>query len=254
MPGPEGRPPRYFIWCPSNGRVEAPIQRRLRWRVHLEAICEDVAEALGCRQAPEMLVPGRVWSLGRSGDPRFPRNILLARGLSWPDAARVVGASRKIRVANPPILLTIGRLPPTDFWGNAMPAIVPLEAVTDLVDKEFRVDLAAAEAMVAGHELDARARKPRAKTTRRATRAADIDKLTQALRDHLRAARDHAWTAIKANKEPELLPRPSQKQLALQLGLTPSAVSRCLNDETAIELRTLWTAATDIEQTKRYRL
>ncbi len=67
------------------------------------------------------------------------------------------------------------------------------------------------------------------------------------------APRDHAWTAINVGKEPELLPRPSQKQMVAQLKMSASAVSRALGDGSATELRMLWDAAENLNQVQHYR-
>jgi hypothetical protein len=44
----------------------------------------------------------------------------------------------------------------------------------------------------------------------------------------VRAARDHAFTTRETLGTPELLPRPSQQDLARRAGLTETDVSRCL--------------------------
>lgn len=82
---------------------------------------------------------------------------------------------------------------------------------------------------------------------RRASREADIDKLERALEEHIRSARDHAFN-LKARGQPiVLLPRPEQKDLAVQLGMSTSAVSRCLHDPRAKVLKILWETADSIE-------
>ena len=45
------------------------------------------------------------------------RNVVLGRGLAWPDARKVVVDSRRIAIAAPLLVLTIGRLPADDLWG-----------------------------------------------------------------------------------------------------------------------------------------
>lgn len=81
---------------------------------------------------------------------------------------------------------------------------------------------------------------------KRAERAANIESLTKELKEHIRAARNHAQSLVDVSREPELLPRPSQKDLAKRVGITASAASRCFNDSSAMELRLLWETAGDL--------
>lgn len=94
-----------------------------------------------------------------------------------------------------------------------------------------------------------RAAQPKKK---RDTRASAIDRIKGALREHLLAAKAHA-RATAAASEVELLPRPTQAQLAKQLGLSESAVSRCLTREPDRELQIMWVAATDLDSVQKYR-
>lgn len=87
---------------------------------------------------------------------------------------------------------------------------------------------------------------------KRASRAATIDALKTALREHLRAARDHAWTTTQAG-DPQLLPRPTQAALAVQINVSESAVSRALSDGGDMELLILWKTAEDIDAVRAYR-
>jgi hypothetical protein len=83
---------------------------------------------------------------------------------------------------------------------------------------------------------------------RRGNRDANIARLTKEIKQHVRAARDHAFATRAWGGEPQLLPRPKQKDLASWTRLTPSAVSRCLKDAAARELQILWELALDLER------
>jgi len=82
---------------------------------------------------------------------------------------------------------------------------------------------------------------------KRADRAANIEALKQALVAHIHSARDHAQAAIDFGREPDLLPRPSRRQLAQQVGITESAASRCFSDTSATELNLLWRTSDNLE-------
>ena len=87
----------------------------------------------------------------------------------------------------------------------------------------------------------------------RGMRAANIERLEKELEEHLLAARDYAYTRQQRGQEPELLPRPDQKDLAKRLGVDKSAVSRCLRDPRAKVLKILWHTADSLEDVMRYR-
>ncbi len=87
----------------------------------------------------------------------------------------------------------------------------------------------------------------------RGTRAANIEKLAKEMERHLLAARDHAHSLRDRGREPELLPRPEQKELSRRTGLTESDVSRCLSDERARVLKIMWNAAESLEEVMRYK-
>ena len=83
---------------------------------------------------------------------------------------------------------------------------------------------------------------------KRADRAANIESLKREMIQHLRAARDHAFAKKKQTGEPELLPRPTQKALGERVGLSEYAVSRCLADSDAQELKLYWESANNLNK------
>ncbi len=91
------------------------------------------------------------------------------------------------------------------------------------------------------------------KLRKRASRATAIDAIKHALREHLRAARDHAYSLREYGKGAKLLPRPTQQQLARQLRLSASSVSRAINDPSDKEITILWAAANDLEQVLQFK-
>lgn len=91
-----------------------------------------------------------------------------------------------------------------------------------------------------------------AEARKRAERATGIEAIRHQLVEHIRAARDHAWFLKDRGKTPELLPRPTQNALGKMAGLDKSAVSRCINDSRATDLRTLWQIAGDLELVMKY--
>lgn len=95
--------------------------------------------------------------------------------------------------------------------------------------------------------------KNKTKPAKRAPRLTAIEKIEKALEDHIRAARDHAFDLEQRGRPMALLPRPEQKDLADQLGLSTSAVSRSLNDPSATKLKILWDTADSLPDVLRFK-
>lgn len=95
--------------------------------------------------------------------------------------------------------------------------------------------------------------KTKAKPAKRAPRLTAIEKIEKALEEHIRAARDHAFDLEQRGRPMALLPRPEQKDLAAQLGLSESAVSRSLNDPAATKLKILWDTADSLPDVLRFK-
>ena len=94
---------------------------------------------------------------------------------------------------------------------------------------------------------------PAKKPMKRASRAAAIDTIKDALRDHLRSARRYAYEMKERKGSVELLPRPTQKQLAELLELDESAVSRALNDRSDKELQIIWQGALNLDYVMHFK-
>jgi len=91
-------------------------------------------------------------------------------------------------------------------------------------------------------------KRPSAK--KRAPRAAAIETLKKELIKHIRAARDHAQSAVDCRAEPSLLERPSKRLLGSLAGVKPWTVTRCFDDSKELEL--LWRIAGSLEDVMKY--
>lgn len=151
----------------------------------------------------------------------------------WQEEVRSAAAARKLQ------LLALDRL--IDLGANGGWSATPAW-------KEHTE--AMIETLASGRRGNAR---PAVRPARRAPRLTAIEQLERALEEHIRAARDHAYDWERRNLPPRLLPRPEQRQLARQLGLTESQVSRALNDPRATKLKILWDTAESLESVMRFR-
>jgi hypothetical protein len=89
--------------------------------------------------------------------------------------------------------------------------------------------------------------------TKRSQRAANIESLTRVVIDFLRSARDYAFDTKDKNGVAQLLPRPGISHFCKQAGIKPHDFSRCLDDESARELKVYWGMTESLEQIMSFR-
>jgi len=236
---------RFFIACPENGRVEVPRERLLQWTVDYLPLFASLSSALSASSGVTEVIPGRVWNLGRAALAGKSRTMWAARGLAWSDATQLVDVLPKGRS---PVLFFLGQPPDDNLLQVPRESIIELRTVISLGDEGIVVDVDSIERQLVVEIAEVAKKKPQKRTSRAAT----IDAIKQALREHLRAARDHAFNARDRGCSPALLPRPSQNQLAAQLGIHESSVSRAINDPSDKEIAILWKAADDLEQVMKF--
>jgi len=237
---------RFFITCPENGRVEVPRERLIQWTVDYLPLLTSLSLALSASAGIAEVSPSRVWNLGRVALVGKSRTIWAARGLAWPDAAQLADVLPKGRS---PVIFFLGQPPDEDLLQVPCESVIELRTVIGLCDKGIAVDVDGIERQLVVEIAEVAKKKPK----KRASRAATIDAIRQALREHLRAARDHAFNSRDRGLGSALLPRPSQKQLAAQLNIHESSVSRAINDPSDKEIAILWKAADDLEQVMKFK-
>ncbi len=171
-----------------------------------------------------------------------------------PDST-VFGEETEARLRELALLtLDVSDLPaiPLNEYDEIKKKLIPGQEVVKRLDELRRkrnTGLVKAEAT--GNRATRKAAKKKPK--KRATRTATIDGLKQALREHLRAARDHAYKSRDRGISPLLLLRPTQKQLAAQLNVSISSISRAINDPLDREIGILWETANDLQQVMRFK-
>jgi hypothetical protein len=148
--GPDGHT-RFFIPCPESLRVEVPETLLLQWTIDFDALAAALAGALALKGHPKTVVPGRLWRLGKTPWQGANREVLLARGLGWPDSRTVtchIGPNGR------PVVLVPEQAPTDAVWSGRPPAVVVLGQVTTLGEDGLEVDAADLAARV--NEADQR--------------------------------------------------------------------------------------------------
>ncbi len=141
---------RAYIRCPDNGRVRVPIDRLRQWEVDFNGMARALATAFNHDVIPEELVPSRVWFIGKAVFAARSRDVFLARGLSWADAAAVVGEASRLTTSGAPLVLVAGAVPSTLPWGTTAPPLLPVSAVLSLRDDQIALDRMHIEGALSG--------------------------------------------------------------------------------------------------------
>jgi hypothetical protein len=237
---------RFFAKCPTNGRIEIPRERLLQWTVGFGPVLAEVMAALGAPGKPKEVIPGRVWDLGRTALIGQSRPLWAVRGMSWPDAA-IVGKS--VPKGRSPVVFVLGQRPEEGILDVPHDCIIELRTVVTLQSHTLSVSADSIKSQLSVNPAESIAKKVKKRSSRKTL----IASIKKALRKHLMAARDKAFSSSKRSGIPELLPRPTQEQLAKQLKVDVSSISRAINDTSDREISFLWEIANDVDQVMNFK-
>ncbi|MDV6033231.1 MAG: hypothetical protein F9B45_24715 [Phycisphaera sp. RhM] len=181
-----------------------------------------------------------LWQIGRRTFKGQSRELLFLRCLNARNETSIVEqlGRRKRSLVFMPLSSSAARL-------DTMVANlgIGIQDVVEFSEDCLRIDWeTVGDRLIESSESDVQKPKPQ---PRRSSRTAKIELLVQELTQHLRSAADHAHASG------ELLPRPTQQELARRTGMSKSDVSRCLNDSSAKQLRLLWQTADDLDAVLR---
>jgi len=237
---------RSYINCGDCGLAEIDPDLLQRWEIDTRAMLAAIFRSGGL--AIEERIVGQLWQVGKATWAGRSREVWFARTFR---RGRVDSAVKLLR-SRPKAIVFAPTEAGAQHWheatGNLVVALdlaVALEAGTIRLDTEY----------VEGRIVDAGMGPdgvPKRPPKKRSPRTAKIESLKVELVRHLRAARDHAFFTKDETGTPELLPRPTQKDLGFRVGLSASDVSRCLSDEDAGELRLYWNVAADLDEIMRW--
>lgn len=194
-----------------------------RWSVYWEPLVERVVAALEIKGRMEPLVPGYLWNLGR----KARREILFVRRCLEEHFKMLLPVLTKHPKA---VIMTLNSGTAERLQILLSNRIFSLEDTTRFdPGSELVIDLEEIGAHFGPEEGETAKAMPR-----RTVRVAKIEKLVGELKEHYRRSKDHYYTAG------DILPRPTQVDLARLTGLRQDDVSRCLHDRDAIILQHLW--------------
>lgn len=155
-------------WChdpEDGGRVTFSTDRLRMWEPHFEGLASHVAHELGTTGSVLTVVPGRVCMIGSLISDGCCRDVFMARGLTWPDAAGVLASADRLKASPSPVVLVPDQMPSVDFWRTLCPAVASLTEALVETDGPPRIDAAMLLARIgqvapARHQDEPRAEMP----------------------------------------------------------------------------------------------
>jgi hypothetical protein len=136
---------RYFIPCPESLRVEVTADMCCGWQIDLEALANLVAASIGLHSA-KVVVPGRLWRLGRTKWHDGTRQVVFATRLTDDDASTV---ACHVGTHGRDIVLVPHLVPDERLWPQRIPPVIALSQVASFDGKGLVLDNAAMAEAVA---------------------------------------------------------------------------------------------------------
>jgi hypothetical protein len=236
---------RVYAACARCGPVAIDPKQLDRFDIDTAALLTAIFEVH--RVAVEPIDPRGFWKVGRVTWAGQSREVWFVRG-SDPE---VNAKTESLLATHRRACLFTPTRDAAQAWTQRVPCIVvALEDVLDWTGARFQVDEDVIAARLDDGTEPTEKPKPRLK---RASRASAIESLRQELNAHILAAADHAFETSERTGTPELLPKPTQAELAERIGVSPPTLGRCLTDKAAPELRILWEAADDVYEVMKWR-
>jgi len=239
---------RFFIRCPKNGRIEVSRERLLQWTIDYTPLQQVLISAFSAIGDPEEVAPGRIWNIGRAALGGKSRTLWIARGFAWSDSLHL---KKVLPMGRSPVIFFLGQPPVAGLMDIPPESIIDLKSIVRIEHDKLIVDKVAVDCQLRQADTTQPGKKTSPK--KRAIRAALIDAIKKELKEHLRSAHDHAHVALEKNGEALLLPPPTQKQLAKQLKVHESSISRAIKDKSDREMPILWDIANDVAQILKFK-
>jgi hypothetical protein len=117
-------------WGGGDPHQVSPGAERVRlWKFSLDGLASLIADRSQVRGRVEVVVPDRLVLVGSIDYRGAAHELLISRGATWPDARATMASSDRLRRSALPMVLSIGRMPPTELWLGMRPAVGQLDAV-----------------------------------------------------------------------------------------------------------------------------
>jgi protein required for attachment to host cells len=135
---PDGTP-RYFIRCPESMRVEVTAEMCIGWQVDGDGLAKALCDTMDLKSKAKVIVPGRLWRLGRTPWKQATREAVFASRLYDADAASIAA---HIGPGGRAIVFVPRDAPDDRIWPGHVPAVVALSRVATLTPQGIQLDVA----------------------------------------------------------------------------------------------------------------
>ena len=131
-------------FCGRNqdvSRFTVSLNRMRQWIFHLAGLARVVSKAAGAAGRPVEAEPGRLVMLGTAKIDGKTRELFLARGAAWQDAAQVFGNCSRLKMASHAAVLTLAATPKEPLLAGCELAVRPLAEIADFQKGKLTVTL-----------------------------------------------------------------------------------------------------------------
>jgi hypothetical protein len=202
------------------------------WQVRVQPMMDLFREQAGIKGVVTEIIPNQVWKWGRLGQQSF----VYVRRVTEDDLKSVAAVLKHFPES---IFIT-----PRTCYLETLDIVLPNRGIAwdcvSFLDENYTIqfDREKIEAVLQP-EVKNKIDSP----TRRGSREAKITRLVDELKEHYHLAKEHYYAT-----DGDILRRPTQEELAKRIGTSQDIVSRCIRDENAIVLRTLWKNAENLKE------
>jgi hypothetical protein len=237
--------PAGFIHC-QCGVSRVPNNALVRWEIDSPAMLRLVFSDMNLNL--QARIPDHLWQLGKATWAGKSREVWFGRCFRKNISAEV----SDILETRPKAILFAPTEEGAHRWHSVVDNLtIALETTLAFGDGEIEFDVSYVEGRIEDAGMGVRTNTKKSPSIR-SSRAVNIEALEKEMIKHLCDAIDYARATREHKGAPELLPRPTQKELGARVGLRPDAVSRCLNDPLARELQLFWNLADDLDGLLRW--
>ena len=219
---------RYWLMCCLPVTRVNPKHLRA-WFIEPEVIFRQFRDVAGIIGTATEIIPDTAWKWGRCGQQSF----VYVQRVTEDDLKQVAAVLKRFPES---IFIT-----PRTCYLETLDIVLPNRGIAfdevSSLDENYQIrwDLEKINAMI-----EPEVKQKIEPVSRRGSREAKITRLVEELKLHYKTAKDHFI------RTEEVLPRPSQTELANRTGISQNVISRCLQDKNAVVLRTLWDNAENI--------
>jgi hypothetical protein len=135
------------------GPFTVSLDRMRQWAFNLIGLARVVAKAVGATGRLVVPEPGRLVMLGTAKVDGKVRELFLARGTAWSDAAQVFGKCSRLKIASHPAVLTLTAMPTDPLLAGRELAVRPLAEIASVLKGTLQITLDGAFPEVAANPL-----------------------------------------------------------------------------------------------------